>query len=156
MSDSEKITVRRVDNVLLSAEDSDFYSSDGKTWDQYADSHYFYKTSDEYKRLILTESQKMEFVPKDEELDFSDTFIEFVLRVEARLEREKNAPLVRNYSTMISYSYEDPESENRVKKYLDLKTLSDYDLENLTDQIPEALKELMYRALISKNNNTNQ
>lgn len=156
MSTQSKISVDRVNNALWAAKDSDFYSGDGKTWDQYANNLYAYRTSDEYRRLIVSEAAKTEFVPKDKELEFSDEFVKFILRVEDRVQKEKNAPITRKFKTMIPYSYEDPETGKRVKNFLDLKTASDYDLQSIVDDVPEARDELLYRSLIGENNNTNK
>jgi hypothetical protein len=57
---------------------------------------------------------------------------------------------------MIPYSYEDPVTKTRVKKYIDLKTISDYDLNSLVDSVPEAQYELLYRSMTNENNNTNE
>lgn len=154
MADLEKITASRVTDALIAAQDSDFYSSDGVTWDENADSLYFYGTSDKFKYSLLSEAQKLEFAPKDKEFPFSPEFIELILRIENRLEKNRKAPISRTYPTNIPYSFEDPETGKRVKKYLDLKTASNYELESLVGQIPEALYELLYRSVTGKNNTT--
>ena len=143
----------RVLSALSAADKSDFYSSNGKTWDRYANTAYFYETSDEYKKLLVDEAAEKEAVASSLD-DLTPELSAFVLRIEANLEKKRNAPLERNYKTNIGYTYDDRKLGKKVRGYLDLKKASDEDLQSIIDDVPEARKELMYRALIEKNNNT--
>jgi hypothetical protein len=158
MSTSKVISVARVSSALLNADQSDYYSSDGATWDKHADNFYFYGTSDKFKDLITDEAKQIEFKNSAEELQFSDEFIKFISRIEDRLKARVANRNIRSYKTMISYSYDDLESGKHIKKYLDLKTASDSDLKLMLGTVPEAAKEIVFRDInnITVNNNNNQ
>jgi hypothetical protein len=145
----------RVLRALSIATDPDFYSSNGKTWDRYANTLYFLKTSSDYKKLLVNEAAEKEAAASSLD-DLSTTLSEFVLRIEANVAKKVNAPIERNYKTNIGYTYDDPKLGKKVRGYLDLKKASDEDLQSIVDDVPEARKELMYRSLTQKNNNTNE
>jgi hypothetical protein len=149
-------TNQRVADALFNSVDADYYSSDGETWDPYADTVYFNETTAKYNASLLKEAAEKEL--KAESLDdLSPALSEFILRVEKRVAERASSPLERNYKTNIGYTYEDPKSGKKVRGYLDIKNASDADLQSIIDDVPEARLELMYRAITQVNsNNTNE
>jgi hypothetical protein len=148
-------TNQRVMDALFNSTNSDYYSSDGKTWDPYASTIYFRDTSDKYQKSLVAEAAEKELKAASLD-DLSPALSEFILRVEDRVAKQASAPIERNYKTNIGYTYEDPKSGKKVRGYLDIKKASEADLQSIIDDVPEARLELMYRSLTQKNNNTNQ
>lgn len=149
------ITNQRVADAFFNSVDSDYYSSDGQTWDQYASTVYFQDTTDKYQKELLKEAAEKELKAASLD-DLSPALSEFVLRIEKQVAERASAPIERNYKTNIGYTYEDPSSGKKTKGYLDLKKASNEDLQSIVDDVPEARLELMYRVLAQESNNTNE
>lgn len=143
---------RRFAEALSQANPSDYYSSDGVTWDLKADwnkAPEFIKTSDEFKSaLIVAINAAVDEAP--EEQDVLPELMEFVVRVETRNnDYLKPKPEGRQHRTKITYYSED--FVNKPKEVtIDLSTMEDSELEQLVLQIPEAASELVYRELYGK------
>lgn len=148
-------TNQRVADAFFNSLDSDYYSSDGQTWDRYASTIYFEGTTAKYNAELLKEAIEKELKAASLD-DLSPALSEFVLRVEKRVAERASAPIERNYKTNIGYTAEDPKSGKKTKGYLDLQKASDADLQSIVDDVPEARLELMYRALTQESNNTNE
>lgn len=147
-------TNQRVADAFFNSVDADYYSSDGHTWDPHASTIYFVDTTAKYNTELAKEAAEKELKAASLD-DLSPALSEFVLRVEKRVAERASAPIERNYMTNIGYTYEDPQSGKKTKGYLDLKNISDLDLQSIVEDVPEARLELMYRVLTQKSNNTN-
>lgn len=143
---------RRFAEVLSQADSSDYYSSDGKTWDSdasWSTSAEYAKASDEY-RATLEAAINIAVDQGLEEQDILPELMEFVIRIETRNnDYLKPKPEGRQHRTKITYYSED--FVNKPKEVtIDLSTMEDSELEQLVLQIPEAASELVYRELYGK------
>jgi hypothetical protein len=143
---------QRFAEVLSQAIPSDYYSSDGQTWDPKADwneSPEFIKTSDEFKSA-LTVAVNAAVDEGSEEQDVLPELMDLAVRVETRNnDYLKPKPEGRQHRTKITYYSED--FINKPKETtIDLSTMEDSELEQLVLQIPEAVSELVYRELYGK------
>lgn len=143
---------RRFAVAYSNAKISDFFSSDGETWDETADwivNSELEKPNNEF-RLKLSDAIDQAIAEGLEEQDVWPELMNLVVRVETR-ENEylKPKPQGRQHRTKITYYSED--FVNKPKEVtIDLSTMEDSELEQLVLQIPEAASELVYRELYGK------